>query len=71
MPVNVDLLTERLTESGYDATEIEFLQDGLKNSFDIGYQGLTERQSTAENIPFTVGNSTKLWNKVMKEVKLG
>ena len=41
------------------------------NGFDIGYAGLQERKSTSDNIPLTVGSKTELWNKVMKEVRLG
>ena len=53
----------------YDPDEIEFLHNGFVNGFDIQYNGPKLRQSTSENIPFTVGNKTELWNKVMKEVK--
>ena len=60
-----------LRESGYPDDEVFFLEDGLTNGFDIGYEGPQERCSTADNIPFTVGNEVELWNKLMKEVKLG
>ena len=59
-----------LKDAQYDTTEIEFLHQGFSQGFDIGYDGPKDRRSTSENIPFTVGNETQLWNKVMKEVKL-
>ena len=46
---------------------------GFTNGFDIGYRGSTSRQNTSENIPIKtgVGSKIEMWNKVMKEVKLG
>ena len=35
-------------------------------TFDMKVQ---QRDSVSENIPFSVGNKTILWNKVMKEVR--
>ena len=69
-PVNVDRFIQCLKESNYDATETEFLSYGLTNGIDIKYQGPEEQKSESDNIPFSVGNSTILWNKLMKEVKL-
>ena len=69
-PVNVGHLVKLLRESGYDENEILFLENGLTNGFDIGYDGPQVRQSNSENLPFTVGDRTELWNKLMKEVKL-
>ena len=69
-PVNVHILKELLQKSKYDKTEIEFLIDGFTNGFSIGYQGKEEVQILSPNLKFReVGNSTILWNKVMKEVK--
>ena len=59
-----------MRESKYDTEKIDFLENGLKNGFDIGYTGPEKRSSTSDNIPFTVGNEVQLWNKLMKEVKL-
>ena len=70
-PVNVERLVELLLESGYDPGEIQFLQEGFTQGFDIRYEGPQDRASTSDNIPFSVGNKTILWNKLMKEVKLG
>ena len=69
--INHKLFMSLLRESGYPDDEVFFLEDGLTNGFDIGYEGPQERCSTADNIPFTVGNEVELWNKLMKEVKLG
>ena len=69
-PVNVRKLVDLLRDSSYNEEEIQFLEDGFTNGFDIGYEGLEMQQSTSENIPLTVGSKVELWNKVMKEVKL-
>ena len=37
--------------------------------FSLGYQGPEEIQKTSDNLKFSIGNETELWNKVMKEVK--
>ena len=68
-PVNVDEFINKLKESNYDAGEINFLEKGFREGFHIEYAGPTARTSTADNIPFTVGNKVILWNKIMKEVK--
>ena len=44
--------------------------NGFTQGFDLGYQGPTQRVSKSRNIPFTVGNKTILWNKLMKEIQL-
>ena len=69
--VDVNLLVHLLKQSNYDETEISFLQSGFAEGFGIGYEGPMDRQSRSENIPFSIGNKTILWNKLMKEVKLG
>ena len=45
--------------------------NGFRFGFDIGYQGLKLRHSESRNLPFTVGNQTVLWNKLMKETRFG
>ena len=45
-----------------------FLQQGFTYGF--GYEGPKERQSLSNNLPFSVGNHTILWEKLMKEVRL-
>ena len=37
--------------------------------FDIGYAGPKIRQSTARNLPLTVGDPVDLWNNLIKEVE--
>ena len=69
-PVNVKKLVDLLRDSSYNEEEIQFLEDGFTNAFDISYEGPEMQQSTSENIPLTVGSKVELWNKVMKEVKL-
>lgn len=69
--MKVEALTAELTEVGYNVSEIQFLEDGFRNGFDIGYKGPTNRQSNSKNIPLRVGNPTELWNKLIKEVKTG
>ena len=69
-PVKVDLLVQLFKETNFDAEKTQFLEKGFKHGFDIGYEGPEHRQSTAENIPLTVGSEIQLWNKLMKEVKL-
>ena len=58
-------------ESKYNPVETQFLVNGFTEGFDIGYQGPTNRQDTARNIPFKkgVGDERDLWSKLMKEVE--
>ena len=70
-PVKADRLEFWLKKSNYNKTETMFLVDGFRNRFDMCYQGPTQRQSRARNIPFTVGNKHMLWEKVLGEVKEG
>ena len=67
----VDRFVTLLYQSGYDQTEIKFLEQGFKYGFDIGYSGPTNRRSEAKYLPLRVGSKTILWNKIMKEVNLG
>ena len=70
-PVNHEILGNLLNETGYDASETQFLVNGFKHGFEIGYQGDRNIQLRAKNLQFTVGTKVDLWNKVMKEVKVG
>ena len=59
-------------ESNYNKTETEFLIDGFTNGFSIGYEGPSEVNIKSPNLKFReVGDEVMLWNKVMKEVKVG
>ena len=71
MPVWVDKLENLLTESKYNKEKSQFLIDGFKYGFSLGYAGKTNIKIRSPNLKFRgVGNKTNLWNKVMKEVKL-
>ena len=69
--VKVDKFVTMLKAANYEASEVAFLEQGFKHGFDIGYEGPQERCSESENLPFTVGNESILWSKIMKEVQLG
>ena len=68
-PVDADKLEHLLIQSGYDVDKTQFLVQGFRHGFSIGYNRDKPVQQTAPNLPFRVGNKTMLWNKVMKEVK--
>ena len=56
-------------EVNYHKRETQYICRGFKEGFDLGYRGLTNRQDQSSNLPFTVCNTTELWNKVIEEVK--
>ena len=68
-PVNATNLEILLKETNYDPKETEYLVNGFKNGFDLGYRGNAEVKQTSPNLKFTIGNDIELWNKVMKEVE--
>ena len=70
-PIDVDALEKLLNSTNYDRKMTEFIRSGFKSGFSMGYKGPMERQDSANNIPLRGGNKTQLWNKIMKEVKLG
>ena len=70
-PIKVNKLHELLIKSEFPEKDMNFLIQGFKTGFDIGYEGPQKRQDRSQNIPLRIGNRTILWNKVMKEVKLG
>ena len=55
----------------YDSCKTAQLIEGFSNGFDIGYRGPLNRRENAANLPFHVGDKYDLWEKLMKEVKLG
>ena len=59
-----------MKQTNFEEERISKLIDGLRNGFDIGYEGPINRLDTADNLPFTVGDSLDMWEKIMKEVKL-
>ena len=70
-PIKVDVLERLLHESKYIEEETKFLVDGFRNGFDFCYRGPLKRKNTSHNLSFHVGNRTILWEKLIKEVKLG
>ena len=71
-PVKADILEQILMETECDPVETHFLVKGFRHGFDLGYQGQTTNiQRKTPNLQLRVGNRIILWNKVMKEVKLG
>ena len=70
-PVNVPQFKKLLQMSNYDEKKSQYLTDGFENGFSIGYEGDKNVNFTAPNLKLTIGSETELWNKVMKEVKLG
>ena len=67
-PVNADKLEQFLHESSYDPVKTQFLVEGFRKGFDLGYRGRRDVKITSHNLKFHVGNEVELWNKVMKEV---
>ena len=68
-PVDADKLEQFLKKTNYDKKETEFLVNGFRNGFDLGYRGPEKIKQTSNNLKFTIGDKIELWNKVMKEVK--
>ena len=70
MVVNTDKLEYYLNRTKYNESETQFLVNGFRHGFSIGYQGPLNRQSTSRNIPFTpgVGDAREMWSKIMEEV---
>ena len=60
-----------LEETGYDEEKTAILIEGFTKGFDIGYRGPLERRELSRNIPITVGSEEEMWQKIMKEVKVG
>ena len=68
-PVKADILESLLIETNYDKVKTKYLVDGFKFGFDLGYDGPEDIKLESNNLKFTIGDKTELWNKVMKEVK--
>ena len=69
-PVDVDVLEELLVRVEYDSVETQFVINGFRFGFSLGYQGNMQRTTTSHNLKLTCGSKTQPWNKVMKEVQL-
>ena len=70
-PVKTKHFISELRKANYPKQDIEFLEKGFTEGFDIGYKGPRNRQSISSNIPLKQGTKVQLWNKVMKEVQVG
>ena len=70
-PVNPVILRDLLLDSGFDRSRTQFLYEGFRDGFALGYEGDTDVQMTSPNLKLNIGTPTDLWNKVMKEVSLG
>ena len=72
-PINVDVLEQLLADTNLQEDKISKLVNGFQHGFDLGYRGPMERKNKASNLPFKpgVGDRMDMWNKIMKEVKLG
>ena len=70
-PIDVATLKQLLLDTKFDPDKTSKLIDGFENGFDIGYRGSESRRCVANNLPFIVGTPIDMWNKIMKEVKLG
>ena len=69
-PRKVQKLVQLLRESKYDKDKSNYIINGFTNGFNLGYRGPEENiKQTANNLKFTVGNKTELWNKVTSEVE--
>ena len=70
-PIDADALEELLIQSQYPVEKREHLVTGFKEGFDLGYRGPCKRQDTSKNLPIRVGSKFDIWEKIMKEVKVG
>lgn len=70
-PVNPEALRDILIECNYDFNKTQYLYQGYKYGFRLGYEGPSTRQAVSENHKLKLGNKTVLWNKLMKEVEAG
>ena len=70
-PIKLENYRRLLIEMNYDEKEMEFLTQGFTHGFSLGYSGNMKRKDFAHNLPFTVGDLFDMWQKIMKEVKLG
>lgn len=70
-PVDVTSFKNLFKQSNYPKLETDFLIEGFSKGFRIMYEGNQDRTSTAPNLKLRVGSEQILWDKLMKEVKLG
>lgn len=65
----MDRYEQLLRASNYDSQKSDYLLDGLRNGFRMGFNGPRDIIREAPNMKFHVGDKFDLWNKIMKEVK--
>ena len=70
-PIRVAVLHRYLIQSDYCKHKTSELIHGFTHGFDLGYRGPRKRQCKSNNMPLRVGSQVELWNKLIKEVKLG
>lgn len=68
-PINIEQYDKLLKETQYDKSKANYLVNGFRNGFDIGYRGPRDVKITARNMRCRVGTPTHLWNMVIDEVK--
>ena len=69
-PVDAEVFNDLLIDAQYNSEKREFLIEGFKHGFLLGYVNSEPVQVQSDNLKFSIGDETELWNKVMKEVKL-
>ena len=67
----MDIYKGLLREYQYDPEEIDFLVNGFKFGFALEYVGSREVQMQSPNLKLKHGTVFDLWEKIMKEGKLG
>ena len=70
-PVKPEVLNRLLKATNYNKKETDFLVEGFKYGFTLGYCGPGNRHDKSSNIPFTVGDKAEMWEKMLKETELG
>lgn len=60
-----------LRQAQYNEHEIEFIENGFLNGFNLCYQGDREVRCFSNNLKLRCGDKFDLWAKLMKEVSLG
>ena len=70
-PIKHDKLRKMLVNCNYPEDKTNFLINSFSQGFDLHYTGEQLRQDFSDNIPLKIGNKTILWNKLMKEIRLG
>ena len=69
--MKINRLSHWLEISKYDREKARNLITGFAEGFDIGYRGAMNRKETANNIPLHIGTYEDIWQKMLKESKLG